>query len=70
MVLLQFHLDVTDSTTACWWIDCPQVPTLYASAETLIEARRRAMDNLDAAGVEIDDLRYEMVDSPDPWSPA
>jgi hypothetical protein len=63
MVVLRFHLDVTDHTAAFWWIDSPQVPNLYASAASLIEARRRAMDKLDAAGVDIDvgGMRYEMV---------
>ena len=53
---------MTDNTTAFWRIDSAQVPTLYASAETLIEARRRAMDRLQVAGVDLDDMRYEMVD--------
>ena len=65
MVLSQFHLDVTESTTAFWWIDSPQVPTLYASASSLVEARRRAMEKLECAGVDVDDMHYEMVDSPD-----
>ena len=64
MVLLQFHLDVSDSTTAFWWIDSPQVSTLYASASSLIEARRRAMDKLDDSGVDVTEMRYEMVESP------
>ncbi len=63
MVVLRFHLDVTDHAAAFWWIDSPQVPALYASASSLIEARQRAMDNLDAAGVDVDvdGMRYEMV---------
>ena len=63
MVVLRFHLDVTDQTAAFWWIDSPQVPNLYASAASLIDARRQAMDELDAAGVDVDanGMRYEMV---------
>jgi len=63
MVLLRFHLDVSDSTSAFWWIDSPQVPTLYAAAASLIDARRRALDKLDAAGVADDDMHYEMADA-------
>lgn len=63
MVVLRFHLDVSESAPAYWWIDCPQVPSLYASAESLIDARRRAMDKLDAAGVDADDMHYEMAAS-------
>ena len=63
MVLLRFHLDVSESSDAFWWIDSPQVPTRYASAPSLIDARRRALDKLDAAGVEDDDMHYEMADA-------
>ena len=61
MVLLRFHLDVTDHSDAFWWIDSPQVPSLYASASSITDARRRAMDELDAAGVDVDRMRYVMV---------
>ena len=61
MVLLRFHLDVTDRISAFWWIDSPQVPTLYASGASLVDARNRALDKLDAAGVAGDDMHYEMA---------
>ena len=61
MVVLRFHLDVTDRAAAFWWIDSPQVPTLYARAASLIDARREAMNELDAVGIDIDRMRYELV---------
>ena len=65
-MVLRFHLDVTQSTTAFWWIDSPHVPVLYAAASSLTEARRWAMDKQpDAAGVDVTEMRYELVDSPD-----
>ena len=63
MVLLQFHLDVTERTDSFWWIDCPQLPMLYASGATIVDARRRAMDRLDAAGLGSVEIRYEIVDA-------
>jgi hypothetical protein len=63
MVLLQFHLDVTEYTDASWWIDSPQVPMLYASGATIVDARRRAMDRLDDAGLGSADIRYEILDA-------
>ncbi len=63
MVLLQFHLDETEYTDAFWWIDSPQVPMLYASGATIVDARRRAMDRLDAAGLGSADIRYESLDA-------
>ena len=63
MVVLRFHLDITDRAAAFWWIDSPQVPTFYASASSLREVRQLAMDKLDAAGMEVDaaGVRCEMV---------
>ncbi len=61
MVLLQFHLDVTEYSDAFWWIDSPQVPMLYASGATIVDARRRAMDRLDDAGLGSADIRYEIL---------
>ena len=63
MVLLQFHLDETECTDAFWWIVSPQVPTLYASGATIVDARRLAMDRLDEAGLGTADIRYEIVDA-------
>jgi hypothetical protein len=63
VVLLQFHLDVTECTDAFWWIDSPQAPTLYASGPTIVDARRRAMDRLDEAGLGAADVRYEIIDA-------
>lgn len=63
MVVLRFHLDVSDRSPAFWWIDSPQVPTLYASATSLVDARRRALDKLDAAGVVDEDMHFEMARS-------
>ncbi len=61
MVILQFHLDATDHTIPFWWIDSPQVPSLYVSAPTPLVARRRAIDHLEGAGVDVDDVRCEFV---------
>ena len=64
-MVLRFHLDITDCTTAFWWIDSPQVPGLCATASALAEARRSAMDQqLHAVGVDITEMRYEMADAP------
>ena len=56
-------MDVPEFTDAFWWIDSPQVPKLYASGATIVDARRRAMDRLDAAGLGAADIHYEILDA-------
>ncbi len=61
MVVLRFHLDITAYSDGFWWIDCPQVPDLYASGSTMTDARRRAIDRLDAEGIDARDVLDELV---------
>ena len=67
MVVLRFHLDTTAYSAGFWWIDCPQVPDLYASGPTMIGARRRAIDRLNTEGIDARDVQDELVDA-ESWS--
>ena len=63
MVLLQFHLDESPATDSFWWIDSPDVPSLYVSAETIDNARRLAMTRLEAADIDVTDVHYEIINA-------
>jgi hypothetical protein len=63
VVVLRFHRDTTPVTPPFWWIDSPQVPSLYASGPTITTARDRALDKLDDAGYTGVQVRYEITDT-------
>lgn len=62
MVVLRFHRDQTVVTPAFWWIDSPQVPSLYASGPTIVTARDRALDKLLDTGFD-GTFQFEIVDT-------
>jgi len=61
MVQLRFHLDMNDRADVFWWIDSPQIPAFYLWASRLREALQQAADRLEAAGVDVDTISYEMA---------
>jgi hypothetical protein len=57
VVVLQFHLEPTSRVEAVWWVDSPDLPSLYASAPRLVDCQRLALNLLTALDVKGGDVR-------------
>jgi hypothetical protein len=58
MITLMFHFEVDDHGKDRWTIDSPDLPHLSASAPTLRDCHRMALEQLSSAGVRRADLCY------------
>lgn len=63
MVVLQFHLEVTDAGDVYWSAASPEIPSLRASSPRLLDCQRLAVSVLDAADVDVSNVRYVLADS-------
>ena len=59
MVVLQFHLEGTDGIDAAWWVDSPDLPSLFVTASRLAACQRLALDHLD--DMDIDSTQVSCV---------
>ena len=50
MITLTFHLEHVADDGVVWWIDSPDVPGFYATAEHIEECRSRALEALEDDG--------------------
>jgi len=62
MVVLQFHLEITDGGDVYWSAGSPDIPSLRASSPRLLDCQRLAISVLDAADVDVSDVRYVLTD--------
>jgi hypothetical protein len=61
MVVLRFHLEISDDGDAYWLARSPQIPSLRAQSPRLIDCQRLAIDVLDAADVDTSAVVYELA---------
>lgn len=63
MVVLRFHLEITDAGEVFWSAGSPDIPSLCASSPRLLDCQRLAISVLDAADVDTSDVRYVLADA-------
>lgn len=63
MVTLRFHLHANSERDAFWWVESPELPSLYAASPQLVKCRQLALNVLDAAEVDLDNVRCELAAS-------
>jgi hypothetical protein len=57
VVVLQFHLEPTSRVEAVWWVDSPDLPSLYAEAPRLVDCQRLVLKMLAALDVRACEVR-------------
>lgn len=60
-IRLMFHLEAVEDRTCVWWIDSPDVPGFYATAEQIVECRRRALEALEDLEVDTSQIVERLV---------
>ena len=61
MVVLQFHLEPSDSADMVWWVDSPDIPDLLATAPSLANCQRLAIALLDDLHIDSTDVSYVLA---------
>lgn len=61
MVVLQFHLEPSDTSDAEWWVDSPDLPNLVASASSLANCQRLALTLLEDLHIDSTDVSYVLA---------
>jgi len=62
MVVLEFHLEVTGAGEVLWSAGSPSIPSLRAFSPRLVDCQRLAIDVLEAADVDVSNVRYVLAD--------
>ena len=62
-ITLMFHLERVDEGDCVWWIDSDDVPGFYATADQIVECRRRARDALADLGLDTSQIVERLVAS-------
>jgi hypothetical protein len=63
MVTLRFHLHANSARDACWWVDSPDVPSLFATSPRLVNCRQLALNVLESAHVDLDSVECVLAAS-------
>ena len=63
MATLIFHLDIGPRHAPYWWVESPELPTLFVSSLRLAECLRLAMEALAAEDIDICEVRTVLVDA-------
>ncbi|HEY7627170.1 MAG TPA: hypothetical protein VH761_08880 [Ilumatobacteraceae bacterium] len=58
MITVDFSLELNEFGDATWTAASPELPSLYATAATLVDCRHVAFEVLRAAGVETAGVAY------------
>jgi hypothetical protein len=61
MIVLQFHLEPTDTSELEWWVDSPDLPNLVASAPSLANCQRLAFALLDDLHIDPANVSYVLA---------